>query len=638
MATTPVYSLNKPTVGGNANTWGSLLNGNFDAIDAALSSVEFKLERQWRDDVAALLADTTLTYTGAQPGTVAAGDIIRTQAEGFSYQVAASGASDHHVITAGGVKLYVLPNSDGEVNVRAFGTAGDGVADDTAAFTKALATQRDVFVPNGTYLITDTLTATWQRLRGQNGNRTTLKFNHTNGDFAVKVLTGERGGGIERLTIDAAVDGLKGLNLRGTVISKTDQVFINNFTQIAMQLGDTPGLGGIYWSKVSGVRIRMDSDKNGVTGVLIDGGAIPGSNDNLLENIVIGGNYQRALHIKGIGNTVVNGTIELTRGNENVLSLVYIEGSGNRVQDMYVEPIGTPPATIIEFGSNSSGNEVEVWPQFAPLTNVSAAIVDTGAHNKVKFKRVGGNFKIGPEAENSDNLVINSNFAVWRDANNPRGWLFGSARVSRVAAALAGEPNILRMTESATHSTIQYYLNDYFTSTSGGDPLDLEYIRGKPVIAGVWCRTSIAGAGGIRFENQGGVTNAFGTDTHSGSGNWELLIAHRQVPEASTRSWIELRSHPTNSNITGEVDFRDPFIVIGTEIPYFMPRPLNDSGGQMFGDLEFPLDAVDKGRGGIIRLGASYLWADTTGKLRIGTTRPTNATWDSAGVVVGTQT
>lgn len=73
-----------------------------------------------RDDVTALLADTTLTYTAGQPGTVAAGGYVQTRAEGFSYQVAASGASDQHVTTAGGVKLYVLP-VDGAYPLAALG-------------------------------------------------------------------------------------------------------------------------------------------------------------------------------------------------------------------------------------------------------------------------------------------------------------------------------------------------------------------------------------------------------------------------------------------------------------------------------------------------------------------------------------
>lgn len=52
-----------------------------------------------------LTANATLTYS-AGANQVTAGMFIRTRAEGLVYEVAASGASDHHVTTAGGVKLY----------------------------------------------------------------------------------------------------------------------------------------------------------------------------------------------------------------------------------------------------------------------------------------------------------------------------------------------------------------------------------------------------------------------------------------------------------------------------------------------------------------------------------------------------
>lgn len=53
------------------------------------------------DNVAALLADTRAWPTG---------QILNTREEGFAYEVAASGASDQDLTTAGGVKLYVLAN------------------------------------------------------------------------------------------------------------------------------------------------------------------------------------------------------------------------------------------------------------------------------------------------------------------------------------------------------------------------------------------------------------------------------------------------------------------------------------------------------------------------------------------------
>lgn len=73
------------------------------------------------DTVVALLADTSLTYTAGQPSTVLAGDYVRTRAEGFAYQVATSSATDHHVATAGGVKLYILPNAEREIDWTATG-------------------------------------------------------------------------------------------------------------------------------------------------------------------------------------------------------------------------------------------------------------------------------------------------------------------------------------------------------------------------------------------------------------------------------------------------------------------------------------------------------------------------------------
>lgn len=68
-------------------------------------------------DVATLLANTSLAY-GAGASQVAAGDIIRTRAEGFSYEVAASAATDHNAITTGGVKLYLLARRVGANDVR----------------------------------------------------------------------------------------------------------------------------------------------------------------------------------------------------------------------------------------------------------------------------------------------------------------------------------------------------------------------------------------------------------------------------------------------------------------------------------------------------------------------------------------
>jgi hypothetical protein len=103
----------------------------------------------WLDDVATLLADTTLTYTAGQPSTVVVGDYVRTRKEGFAYQVAASG----DVTTVGGIQLDVMASDNG-YNVKAFGAVGGGV-DDTVAIHKALDKIGKVVFPKDTYAFSE---------------------------------------------------------------------------------------------------------------------------------------------------------------------------------------------------------------------------------------------------------------------------------------------------------------------------------------------------------------------------------------------------------------------------------------------------------------------------------------------------
>lgn len=82
------------------------------------------------------------------------GQLLNTRAEGFAYQVVTSG---QHLTTTGGVKLIVLPSNSG-YNVKAFGAVGNGTTDDTATIQAALNAASHVFMPEGAYLITSSIT------------------------------------------------------------------------------------------------------------------------------------------------------------------------------------------------------------------------------------------------------------------------------------------------------------------------------------------------------------------------------------------------------------------------------------------------------------------------------------------------
>jgi hypothetical protein len=202
-------------------------------------------------DVAALLADTQFTYAAGVPNTiqVATGDILRTLAEGFAYAVAASGATDQHVTTAGGVKLYVQP----PYNVKAFGAKGDFVTDDTAAFQAAIAAG-DIVIPDGNYILTGGLapaSARYIKGLGSGYNTPTLLFGA--GSYTQCINLPEL----------SAVDGIRLVDQTSTKIGIQINGTYNNVRNCVIEACD---IGLYYFANNSGnSEIKDNFIRNSVT-------------------------------------------------------------------------------------------------------------------------------------------------------------------------------------------------------------------------------------------------------------------------------------------------------------------------------------------------------------------------------------
>lgn len=122
-------------------------------------------------DTAALLASSK---------TLIAGSTVRT-ADGFVYMVAATGASDNHLTTAGGTKLYVIPQGPSARQWGAFANAG---VDVWQYLQNALDNQLVVEVEEGEYLITRGLRQTLDGsiLRGVGIGKTYVRAISPSGD------------------------------------------------------------------------------------------------------------------------------------------------------------------------------------------------------------------------------------------------------------------------------------------------------------------------------------------------------------------------------------------------------------------------------------------------------------------------
>jgi hypothetical protein len=103
--------------------------------------------------LAALLADRR--NTDAYP----VGSVVRVEEQGFRYKVAANTANDHHLATAGGIKLYVLPVPGFGLPFDAFGARGDNATDNHPFFVRALkvAGREPIRLSAGIYYVSKTV-------------------------------------------------------------------------------------------------------------------------------------------------------------------------------------------------------------------------------------------------------------------------------------------------------------------------------------------------------------------------------------------------------------------------------------------------------------------------------------------------
>jgi hypothetical protein len=220
------------------------------------------------------------------------------------------------------------PRDPGWVDVRAFGAAGDGVADDTAAFRAAAATGKNVFVPRPrvAYRLTGPVRLA-SSIRGD-GSLPTLRMDGADGDpdqgiaHTLLVVDGYTGPGltIRGLRLDGGWDGVgragewshcirvtssRNVTIEENVLERPygDCVFIGHYAD-----GDTPGFAPglvvVRNNLLSRPRRCAVAIVSG-TDVRVEGNRIVKSNDYVaavgLEPDPLG--YQHVDRVAIVGNT-----------------------------------------------------------------------------------------------------------------------------------------------------------------------------------------------------------------------------------------------------------------------------------------------------------------------------------------------
>lgn len=280
-----------------------------------------------------------------------------------------------------------------------FSAAGDGITDDTTVIINALAADKNIYFPAGTYKVSsgivldghtifgDGMKETIIQSSAENFNVLTLKNNCSISDLRVKGISTVGGAGQYGITADAA-NPPKLLLLENIEVSHLKQAaikldYIENFSFKNIYTHDMPGNDGTGW----GYHIILGACKNG----LISGFRALGD----------GTNGRHALYISaGCRDININGV--LAYGFPKAAITHDARGSQN-----YNERIHYTNCAIINSGDSSSGamaifcrsrdislEGVSIYPAAGAGIHIEGTAADGSPANVLMRCHIGGGYSV----------------------------------------------------------------------------------------------------------------------------------------------------------------------------------------------------------------------------------------------------
>jgi hypothetical protein len=198
----------------------------------------------------------------------------------------------------------VTPLGCRAVNVKRYGAVGDGTTDDTAAFAAAIATAKDVFVPAGTFKVTDTLSMDrpYQRLFG-NGPLSEVRFTFTSSKIGIELTNSSGRQQIRNLYLhgtrnisklvdikapQVAIEGCRVVNetTTGHCVYSEDENTMSGIYSFGLALRNNFIYGSLR-SGAFGVRLGLNSQTARIVGNIIENCGTLVKVENATNNLVI---------------------------------------------------------------------------------------------------------------------------------------------------------------------------------------------------------------------------------------------------------------------------------------------------------------------------------------------------------------
>ena len=521
---------------------------------------------------------------------------IATNAVNVQYDPAGTGA----------VSTNVQAKLRQTINIKDFGAVGDGTTDDTNAINAAIAANNGnvLWFPSGTYKITSRIDFGNVGIEGQSERGSVSSFggvefsSYVVGDYALTVAS-YRGQTYRKFTVKSYLSNQSGICVLG-MHPIVEEVRVEGFDKVSFRVGTgslatiVPSPTGIaatgcYYAKIDNIYITNSTvtGSNALRGLFNDGG-FPSTNANTYRNVVVNGRFDILYELNGTNNSLYGGDCDPSNTIATCTAAYKIGGLNIRVHEPYYEL--NIPTYLYWFASTAYSCEV-LYPHFQSATsNIYSKVLDEGWGNNVQFLPIGYNFPFPQANKSNQNLISNNNFRSWNPSAfgtpAPSGWVAVLGTWTQDSTTTRGGAFSVKSTVAASRANLAFYIATTSTAVSRGPSprqISINDIRGKTLVAAVWCKSSVATLGNIKIS--GTSVGSVGPNTHTGSGNWELLTAFAKIDAAATDVTINLRSDQDGTNKTGDVWFSEPVCFFGVDLTKEEPRPLTDNIAQMFGPM-----------------------------------------------------
>ena len=221
------------------------------------------------------------------------------------------------------------------VSVKDFGAIGDGVADDTAAIQAAIDTERGVFLPKGTYLVTSSLTIPYNgaRMYGEDQYNTIIKA-PTNSNFTMLKIgvAGGTYGQYGNVTLDNfRIDGSRALGAPSATSKGIETLWAAHIRMNNVRVTNTRGYGVEFYTGGYSSITNCNFTSHGITGLYLNGvSSTDAITSTLVQSCQISSNGTYGIHAKNFFNITLDANIIEDIGTGGAGAAIKLEGAALR--------------------------------------------------------------------------------------------------------------------------------------------------------------------------------------------------------------------------------------------------------------------------------------------------------------------